>query len=72
MDSATAARVVAWNIVLEEDLPVGTKVTVEDGLVTIHPHGSQPVRTPYTPEDTIGSLHRALKAAVQATTRTPH
>lgn len=72
MDAATAARVAAWNIVLEEDLPAGTKVTVEDGWVAIHPRGGQPARVPYTPEDTIGSLHRALKAAAQAATQTTH
>lgn len=72
MDAATAARVVAWNIILEEDLPVGTKVIVEDGQVTIHPHGGQPAHAPYTPEDTIGSLHRALKAAVLANPQTSH
>ena len=71
MNAAAAARTVAWNVVLEEDLPVGTKVTVEDEQVTIHPAGGQPARVPYTPEDTIGSLYRALKAAVQAATRAP-
>lgn len=69
MNAASAARVAAWNIILEEDLPVGAKVIVEDDQVAIHPCGSQPVRVPYTPEDTISSLHRALKAAVRAGTR---
>lgn len=72
MNAATVARVVAWNIILEEDLPAGTKVVVDDGWVTIHLTGGQPARVPYTPEDTTGSLHRALKAAVQATTQASH
>lgn len=71
MDAAAAARAIAWNIILEEDMPVGTKVIVEDGQVAIHPLGGQPARVPYTPEDTIGSLHRALKAAARATTKDP-
>lgn len=72
MNAAAAARAAAWNIILEEDLPVGTKVTVEDGWVTIHSQGGQPARVPYTPEDTVGSLHRALKAATQAAVQTSH
>ena len=72
MNAATVARVAAWNVILEEDLPAGTKVVVEDSWVAIHLNGGQPARVPYTPEDTIGSLHRALKAAVQATTQAAH
>lgn len=72
MNAATAARTIAWNIILEEDMPVGTSVIVEDDWVAVRPRGGQPIRVPYTPEDTIGSLHRALKAAVQTATRTSH
>ena len=72
MNAAAAARVTAWNIVLEEDMPVGTKVTVEDDKVTIHPRGGQPISVPYTPEDTNGSLHRALKTAAQTALRAAH
>ena len=67
MNAATIARIAAWNFIANTDLPVGTKVAVEDGWVTIHPRGGQPVRAPYGPESTLGSLYDTLKGAAQAT-----
>lgn len=72
MNAATIARIAAWNFIADASLPAGTKVTVEDGWVTIHPRGRQPARTPYGPADTIESLHRALKGAAQAATQDHH
>lgn len=72
MNAATIARIAAWNVIADQDLPAGTKVTVEDGWVTIHPRGGRPTRTPYGPESTLESLHNALKAAAQATTQDAH
>lgn len=72
MNAATIARIAAWNVIADSDLHAGTKVTVEDGQVTIHPRGGQPARVPYSPADTLDSLHNALKDAVQATTQDPH
>ena len=69
MNAATIARIAAWNVIADADLPAGTKVTVEDGQVVIHPRGRQPARVPYGPADTIRSLYDALKEAVQATTK---
>lgn len=69
MNAATIARIAAWNVIADADLPAGTKTTVEDGWVTIHPRGGQPVRVPYGPADTPYSLYNALKGAAQATTR---
>ena len=67
MNAATIARIAAWNVIADAELPAGTKVTVEDGQVTIHPRGGRPARTPYSPSDTPSSLYNALKEAVQAT-----
>lgn len=72
MNAATIARIAAWNIIADQELPAGTKVTVEDGTVSIRHHGGQPASVPYTPADTINSLYNALKDAVQATTQDPH
>lgn len=72
MRAASTARIAAWNFIADTDLPVGTKVTVKDGQVTIHPRGGQPVSAPYGPEDTLESLHRALKGAAQTTSQDPH
>lgn len=72
MNAATIARIAAWNIVADQELPVGTKVTVKDGWVTIHPRGGQPARVPYTPTDTLGSLYGALKSATQAASQDLH
>lgn len=69
MNAATIARIAAWNVIADAELPAGTKVTVEDGWVTIHPRGSQPAHVPYGPADTLGSLYNALKGAAQATTQ---
>lgn len=69
MNAATIARIAAWNVIADQELPAGTKVTVEDGWVTIHHHGSRPSRTPYGPADTIDSLYGALKEAARAATR---
>lgn len=66
MNADTVARIAAWNVIADQGLPAGTKVTVEDGWVTIHPRGGQPAHTPYGPADTINSLYNALKAAAQA------
>lgn len=66
MNAATIARIAAWNVIADASLPAGTKVTVEDGWVTIHPRGGQPTRVPYGHADTLNSLYDALKDAVQA------
>lgn len=71
MNAATTARIAAWNVIADQELAAGTKVTVEDGLVTIHPHGGQPARVPYGPADTLDSLHSALVDAVRAATQDP-
>ena len=72
MNAATIARIAAWNVITDTELPAGTKVTVKDGAVTIHPRGCQPARVPYGPADTLGSLYNALKDAAQATTQASH
>lgn len=69
MNAAAIARIAAWNVIADQELPAGTKVIVEDGWVTLHPRGRQPARTPYGPESTLESLYNALKAAAQATTQ---
>lgn len=69
MNAATIARIAAWNVIAEQELPAGTKVTVEDAHVTIHPRGGQPAYVPYGPADTLHSLYNALKGAAQAITR---
>lgn len=66
MNAATAARIAAWNVIANLELPVGTKVTVEDEAVLIHPRGGQPVGVPYGPEDAPSSVYEALKKAAQA------
>ena len=72
MNAATIARIAAWNVIADQELPAGTKVAVEDGWVTIHPRGRQPARAPYGPTDTLDSLYNALKDAAQAATQDPH
>ena len=72
MNAATIARIAAWNVIADQELPAGTKVTVEDAQVTIHPRGGQPVRVPYGHADTLGSLCSALESAVQAATSDTH
>lgn len=72
MNAATIARIAAWNVIADAELPAGTKVTVEDGWVTIHPRGSQPASIPYGPADTLESLYSALKEAAQAHTQGRH
>lgn len=67
MNAATIARIAAWQVIADQELPASTKVTVEDGWVTILPRGGQPARVPYSPADTPGSLYGALKDAAQAT-----
>lgn len=69
MNAATIARIAAWNVIADQELPAGTKVTVEDGWVTILPRGGQPARVPYGPSDTLSGLHSALKEAAQAATK---
>ena len=69
MNAATAARIAAWNVIADQELPVGTKVAVKDGWVTIHPRGGQPTHVPYGPSDTLSSLYSALKEAAQAATK---
>lgn len=68
-DSAATARIAAWNVIAEQELPAGTKVTVKDGEVTIQSPGGQPARVSYDSADGLASLCDALKSAVQATTR---
>lgn len=72
MNAATIARIAAWNVIADQDLPAGTKVTVEDEWVTIRPRGGRPACAPYGPTDTLDSLYSALKDAAQATTQDPH
>ena len=69
MNAATIARIAAWNVIADEELPAGTRVAVEDGVITISPRCAQPARIPYGPADTLDSLYNALKNAVQANTR---
>ena len=71
MNAATIARIAAWNVIADQELPAGTKVTVKDGLVTIHPRGGRTAPVPYGPADTPDSLYDALKDAVQTTTQDP-
>lgn len=71
MNAAAVARVAAWNVIADQELPAGTKVTVEDGWVTIRLRGGRPAHVPYGPSDTLSSLYDALKDAVQATSRDP-
>lgn len=72
MNAATVARIAAWGVIADQELPAGTKVTVGDGWVTIRPRGGRPARVPYGPADTLDSLYGALKDASQATTQDPH
>lgn len=72
MNAATIARIAAWNVIADQELPAGTKVTVKDGWVTIHPRSGRPAHVPYGPADTLDSLHSALRGAVQAATQDPH
>lgn len=69
MNAATIARIAAWRVIADQEMPAGTKVTVKDGEVTILPRGGQPARVPYSPADTPRSLYDALKTAAQATTQ---
>jgi hypothetical protein len=69
MNAATIARIAAWNVIADAELPAGTKVTVKDGWVSLHPRGGQPTHTPYGPDSTLESLYDALKSAAQATTQ---
>lgn len=72
MNAATIARIAAWNVIADAELPAGTKVVVEDGWVTIQPRGGQPARVPYGRADTLESLYDALKVAAQATAQDAH
>lgn len=71
MNAATIARIAAWDAITDQGLPAGTKITVKDGWVTIHPRGSQPAHVPYGPADTLNSLRSALKDAIRAATQDP-
>ena len=71
MKSPACARIAAWNVIADQELPAGTKVTVEDSQVSLHPRGGQPVRVPYGPADTISGLYNALTDALQAATQAP-
>lgn len=72
MNAATVARIAAWRVVADQELPAHTRVTVEDGWVAIHPRGGQPARVPYGPADTPSSLYDALKDAAQAAAQDVH
>lgn len=72
MNAATIARIAAWQVIADQELPAGTKVTVEDGWVTVLPRGGQPARVPYGPADTLDSLYDGIKAATRATPQDPH
>lgn len=69
MNAAAIARIAAWNVIADADLPADTKVAVKDGWVTIDPRGGQPAHVPYGPADTLDSLYGALKAAAQTTSQ---
>lgn len=72
MNAATTARIAAWNIIANQELPAGTGVTVKDGWVTIRPRGGRPSHVPYGPADTPESLYNALKSAIQTTPQDRH
>lgn len=72
MNAATIARIAAWQVIADQELPAGTKVTVEDGWVAIHPRGGQPARVPYGATDTPSSLYDALKNAPRAAMQATH
>lgn len=72
MNAATIARIAAWNVIADQGLPAGTKVTVKDGWVTIQVRAGQPAHVPYGPADTLESLYDALKGAAQAATQDAH
>nr|DAO74538.1 MAG TPA: hypothetical protein [Caudoviricetes sp.] len=72
MNAATIARIAAWQVIADQELPAGAKVTVEDGWVAIHPRGGQPARVPYGPADTLESLYDSLKGAARAATQDTH
>lgn len=63
MNAATIARIAAWSVIADAELPAGTKVTVKDGWVTINSRGGQPAHVPYGPADSLDSLYAALKDA---------
>lgn len=65
MNTASVARIAAWNVIANHELPAGSQVTVEDGWVTIRPRGGRPVHVPYGHADTPNSLYAALENAVQ-------
>lgn len=69
MNAATIARIAAWNVIADQELPAGTKVTVEDGQVTIHSRSGRSAHVPYGPSDTPSSLYGPLKEAVQEKTK---
>nr|DAN72863.1 MAG TPA: hypothetical protein [Caudoviricetes sp.] len=71
MNAATIARIAAWNVIADEGLPAGTKVTVEDGRVTVHLRNGQPAHVPYGPADTLDSLYSALKDAARTAAQGP-
>lgn len=72
MNAAAIARIAAWNVIADKELPVGTKIIVEDGWVTIHPRGGSPARTPYGPADTLETLYDAIKNSGQVAARKEH
>ena len=72
MNADTLARIAAWSVIADAELPAGTKVIVKDGWVTIQPPRGQPVHAPYGPADTLESLRDTLKASAQATARDAH
>lgn len=69
MNAATIARIAAWNVIADQELPAGTEVTVRDGWVTIRTRGGRPVHAPYGPADTIESLYGTLIGAARAATQ---
>lgn len=70
MNAASTARVAAWQVIADQELPAGTKVTVKDGWVAILPRGGQPARIPYGPESSPETLYGAIRDAIQATAPT--
>ena len=72
MNAATIARIAAWQVIADQELPASTKVTVEDEWVAIHPRSGQPARVPYGAADTPSSLYDALKSAARAAVQATH
>lgn len=70
MNAATIARIAAWSVIADTELPAGTKVTVKDGQVSLRLRDGQPVHIPYGPESSLEGLCDAIRDATQETIQT--